>query len=159
MKKRILAIVMVMALLVTTMTACGNNTKDQVNQVINDFNALVTDVADLSMDLVSAALSGVDISAITDKLQQVVDFINSFGMSTLDEVSSAVLNGLITQIQSMATIVTNLKTQLSDLLEGLGSSGDSGAESAESILTQVTEIKATVEEVKGLIQNMEPATE
>jgi hypothetical protein len=152
MKKRALAIFIIFVFLLTTMTACSK-TQDQINQVKDDFNTLVTDVATFSIDLATAALSGVDITPIMNSLQEVTDFINKFVIATLNEASSTVLNGIITQIQGMQTILTNLKTQLSDLLSGGG--GDVSTENAQEILAEVAEVKMTLMEVKSMIENIE----
>jgi uncharacterized membrane protein YciS (DUF1049 family) len=154
MKKRIFAIVMILVFSLTTLTACSNTT-DMIDQITTEFNTLVADAATLSQLLISAVAAGLDVSAFTGGLMEIMTYISNFAITSLGDLTSNGLELVMNELADMSAALAELLTGLQAVTGGLTDAVDSATTAAlDAITAQLDLLTSAVTDLTGMVQSL-----
>lgn len=159
MIKKTLAAVLILVLSFSTLTAClPSNNDDLISQIQEEFSALVSDAAEIASIIATALASGIDLGGIVGEFLTIMSDITSISLSGIGELSSTALNSVRDTINNLTGTLLSLKVRLETAI-GIRNTPavESASDSSAQILSELSEIKTAIAEMKSLIELLNPA--
>ncbi len=158
MIKKALAIILILVLSFSTLTACIPSTDDLVSQIQEEFSSLVSDAAEIASIIASALASGIDLGGIVGEFLTIMSDITSISLTGIGELSSSALNSVRDTINNLTGTLLSLKVRLETAIGIRNASGEEVAtDSSAQILSELADIKTALNELKSMVELLTPA--